>query len=332
MKNMTRLLCKSIGMLLALSFMFAHPSVALSTDVSYPSKPIRLILPYAPGATTDLVGRIIGPKLAEQLGQSAVAENRPGAGGDIGIEYTAKAPPDGYTIVLATNGLSLSPSLHRKLKYDPLKDLAPISLVAQGHFVLLVRNSLPVNNLKELVEYAKSHPGKLNFGSGGIGSGTHLAGELLKSLAKINIVHVPYKSAVLAMNAMMGGEIDMVVIGAPSAVAQIQAGKLKALAVLSNERASSLPNVPTAKESGMDNYLVTSWFGILAPAGTPLDIINRLNAEWMKVAAMPDTLEKMRKAGVEPRSGTPEQFSEFLKAEIVRWAKIIKDANIPSLD
>jgi tripartite-type tricarboxylate transporter receptor subunit TctC len=332
MKNMTRLLCKSAGILLALSLMFAHPSVALSADVSYPSKPIRLILPYAPGATTDLVGRIIGPKLAGKLGQSVVAENRAGAGGDIGIEYTAKAPPDGYTIVLATNGLSLSPSLHRKLKYDPIKDLATISLVAQGHFVLLVRHSLPVNNLQELVEYAKTNPGKLNFGSGGIGSGTHLAGELLKSLARINIVHVPYKGATLAMNAMMGGEIDMVVIGTPSAAAQIQAGKVKALAVLSNERESSLPNVPTAKESGMDNYVVTSWFGILGPAGTPLDIVNRLNAEWMKVAAMPDTMEKMRNAGVEPRSGTPEQFSEFLKAEIVRWAKIIKDANIPTLD
>ncbi len=296
---------------------------------SYPNRPIRFILPYPPGSTTDVVGRIMAPMLAERLGQPVVPENRPGAGGNIGIEYAAKARPDGYTLLLATTGLTFSPSLYKKLKYDPIKDLAPISLVAESHFVLLVNASLPVKNLKELVEYAKANPGKLNFGSGGIGSGTHLACEMLKSLANIDIVHVPYKGAVQALTGLMGGEIGMVVIGAPTAPPHIQTGKVRALAVLSNERVPSLPDVPTAKEAGVDNWEVTIWYGILAPAGTPRDIVTRLNAEWVKIAAMPDVIEKMRSAGgAEPLSGTPEQFSEFIKTETVRWAKVIKEANL----
>ena len=198
--------------------------------------------------------------------------------------------------------------------------------------MLFVRPSLPVKNLKEFVEYAKANPGKLNYGSSGIGATTHLAAELLKSLAKINIVHVPYKGGGPALIGLMGGEIDMVVSATSAALPQIQAGKVRALAVLSNERLPSLPNVPTAKEAGIDNCEVTSWYGILAPAGTPRDIVNRLNAEWIKIAAMPDTKEKMQNAGFEPLSSTPEQFSEFLKTEIVRWAKVIKEANIPKID
>jgi tripartite-type tricarboxylate transporter receptor subunit TctC len=186
--------------------------------------------------------------------------------------------------------------------------------------------------LKELVEYAKANPGKLNYGSAGIGSAGHLAGELFKSLAKINIVHVPYKGGGPALIGLMGGEIDMLLIVIPNAVPQIQAGKVRALAVLSPERVPSLPNVPTAKEGGMDNFETTTWYGILAPGGTPPDIVNRLNEEWIKIVAMPDTLEMMQKAGLEPLSSTPEQFAEFLKAEIVRWAKIIKEANITRLD
>jgi tripartite-type tricarboxylate transporter receptor subunit TctC len=299
---------------------------------SYPSKAVQLILPYAPGATTDLVGRIVGPKLAAALGQPFVMDNRPGAGGDIGIEHVARSAPDGHTLVLATNGLALNPSLSNSPKYDPLKDLAPIGLVAQGHYVLLVRNSLPVKNLKELVEYARANPGKLNFGSGGVGAGTHLAGELLKSIGKVDMVHVPYKGAVVAMTEMMGGQIDMVVIGTPSALPMIQAGKVKALAVLGSKRVPSLPDVPTAKESGVDNYVTTSWFGLLAPARTPREVINRLSAEWNKAATMADTLEKMRNVGAEALSGTPEAFAEFLRKDIDLWAKIIREAKIPKID
>jgi tripartite-type tricarboxylate transporter receptor subunit TctC len=217
-------------------------------------------------------------------------------------------------------------------RYDPLKDLAPVSLVAQGHYVLLVRNSLPVKNLKELVDYARANPGKLNFGSGGVGSGTHLAGELLKSISKTEMVHVPYKGAVVAMSEMMGGQIDMVVIGTPSAQPMVQTGKVKALAVLSNKRVSSLPEVPTSKESGVDNYVATSWFGLLAPARTPREVITRLNAEWNKAAVLPDTLEKMKNIGAEPLSGTPEAFADFLKKDIELWAKIVREAKIPKID
>lgn len=298
----------------------------------YPNKAIRFILPYPPGSTTDVVGRVIGQKLSEGLGQPVVAENRAGGGGNIGIEYAAKARPDGYTLLLATTGFSFGPSLYKRLNYDPIKDFAPISLVAESDFVLIVSASLPVKNLKDLVDYARANPGKLKFGSGGVGAGTHLTVELLKSLAKIDIVHVPYKGAVQALTGVMAGEIGMVVIGAPTAPSAIQTGKVRALAVLSKERARSLPNVPTAKESGVDNFEVTTWFGILAPAGTQRDIVNRVNATWIKTAAMPESIEKMQTTGIEPISSTPEQFSKFLQVEIVRWGKVIKEANIPNID
>jgi tripartite-type tricarboxylate transporter receptor subunit TctC len=240
----------------------------------------------------------------------------------------AKARPDGYTLVLTSPALTVSPGLYKKLNYDPVKDLAPISMVVEGHYVLVIRPALPIKSLKELVAYAKANPGKLNYGSGGIGTAPHLAGELLKSLAKIDIVHVPYKGANLAMIGVMGGEVDMVVIGITNAIPQILAGKVRGLAVLSNARVPSLPDVPTAKEAGTDNFEVTSWYGLLAPAGTPRDIINRLNAEWVKIAADADTKEKMQTAGFETVAVTPEQFSEFIKQDIARWGKVVKEANL----
>lgn len=299
---------------------------------SYPNKPIRLILPAPPGGPIDILGRIIGQKLAERLGQPVVTENRGGAGGNIGIEYTAKARPDGYTIVLSPTGLSISPNLYKKLNYDPIKDLVPISLTAQTHFVVIVQPSLPVNNLKDFVDYARANPGKLNFGSSGVGMASQLANVLLNSLAKIDIVHVPYKGAASGLTGLMGGEVAMMVIVTAPAISLIQAGKVRALAVLGNERVSSLPNVPTAKEAGIDNLVVTGWYGLLAPAGTPRDIVNRLNEEWIKIAAMPDVKGKMQSVEFEPLSSTPEQFSEFLKSETARWGKVIKDANISRID
>jgi tripartite-type tricarboxylate transporter receptor subunit TctC len=299
---------------------------------SYPNKPIRLILPAPPGGPIDILGRIIGQKLAERLGQPVVPENRGGAGANIGIEYTANARPDGYTIVLAPTGLAIGPNLYKKLNYDPIKDLAPISLTAQTHFVVIVQPSLPVKNLKDFVDYARANPGKLNFGSSGVGQASQLANVLLNSLAKIDIVHVPYKGAAQALTGLMGGEVAMMVIVTAPAIPLIQAGKVRALAVLGNERVPSLPNVPTAKEAGIDNLVVTGWYGLLAPAGTPHDIVNRLNEEWTKIAAMPDVKEKMQSIEFEPISSTPEQFSEFLKTEIVRWGKVIKEANISRID
>ena len=299
---------------------------------SYPNKPIRLILPYPPAGSIDILGRIIGPKLSERLGQPVVPENRPGAGGNVGMEIAAKARPDGYTIVIVSSGHFIGRSLYKKLNYDLIKDLAAISLIAQTHQVVLVHPSLPVKNLKELVEYARANPGKLNFGSTGIGTPGHLTSELLKSLTKINIVHVPYKGAGPALIGLMGGEVQMMVSSGAAAIPHIEADKVRALAVLSNDRARSLPNVPTAKESGIDDLDVRTWFGILAPAGTPRDIVDRLNQEWITIAAMPDTREKMDRAGVEPASGTPEQFAELIKAEVERWAKVVKEAKILPMD
>jgi tripartite-type tricarboxylate transporter receptor subunit TctC len=299
---------------------------------SYPNKPIRFIIPFPPGGAADIVGRIVGQKLAERLGQPAVPENRTGAGGNIAYELVAKAKPDGYTIILCSGGFSTSPSLYKKLNYDPIQDFTPISLIAQMPNVLLIRPSLQVNSIKELVAYAKANPGRLNYGSSGIGTAPHLAAELLKSLTKIDIMHVPYKGAGPALVGLMGGEIDMGIPGTSAAIPPIQAGKVRALAVLSSNRTAELPNVPTSKEAGIDNFEVTTWYGILAPAGTSRDIIKRLNAEWIKIAAMPDTMDQLQKAGLETLSGTPEQFSEYLKTEISRWAKVAKEANIPKID
>ena len=313
---------------LAVAFLLSGVTVATLSAQTYPNKPIKIILPMNPGGVTDILGRIMSQKLAERLGQPFVPENRPGAGGNIGLEMAAKARPDGYTIVLSPPAIVVSPSLYKKLNYDPVKDLAPISLVAEIPNVLVVRSSLQVNSLKELVALAKTKPGKLNFGSGGMGTTNHLCGEILNTLAKINIVHVPYKGVNQAMMAMIGGEVDMVVIGTPSSLPHIQSGKVRALAVLSDQRLPTLPGVPTAKEAGIDNFSVSAWYGLLAPAGTPRDIINRLNAEWIKIAASADVRENIQKIGFEPLSSTPEEFAEFIRTEIVRWSKVVKEGNL----
>ena len=295
---------------------------------TYPSKPVRFILPFPAGGLTDVLGRIMGQKFADGLGQPIVPENRPGAGGNLGIEIAAKARPDGYTIVLSAPVIAIGPNLYKQLNYDPVKDLAPISLVAEISNVLCVRSSLPVKSLRELVELAKDKPGKLNYGSGGTGSSLQIAAEMFKSLAKVSIVHVPYKGVTQAMVGMIGGEIDMVVIGIPTSLQHIQSSKVRALAVLSERRLPELPNVPTAKEAGIDHFETSTWYGLLATGGTPRDIVNRWNAEWLKIVAMPDTRDRMQKVGFEPLSSTPEQFAEFIKKETVRYGKVIKEANL----
>ena len=313
-----------IGACALLGAMIALPLGAQS----YPARPVRFILPFPAGGPTDLLGRIIGQKFAVQLGQPVVPENRPGAGGNVGTEYGAKQPADGYAIVLASPSLAISPSLYKKLGYDPVKDFTSVSMVAQIPNVLLVHPSVPVKTLMELVRLAKANPGKLNFGSGGLGTSNHLGSELFKSLAGVNIVHIPYKGSNEAMVGMMGGHVDMVVIGVPPTLPHIKAGRVKPLAVLAAERLAYLPNVPTAKEAGIANYEVTTWYDLIVPAGTPREIVTRLNAEWIKIAEMPDTRERMQTAGFEPMTSTPEQAAEFVKTEIVRWARVIRDANL----
>jgi tripartite-type tricarboxylate transporter receptor subunit TctC len=296
---------------------------------SYPNKPIRLILPMAVGGSVDIMGRIVAQKLAERLGQPVVPENHGGASGTIGNEIVAKAKPDGYTLLIGSpSSMGSTPGLFKRLNYDPINGFAPISLIAQLPNVLVIRASIPVNSLKELVEYAKANPGKLNYGSTGIGSSNHFATELLKSLTKINIVHVPYKSAGQAMIGLMNGETDILMSGIPPHIPQIQAGRVRPLAVVSDERVPLLPNVPTVKEAGIDNFDVVFSYGILTTVGTPRNIVNRLNAEWIQIAKMPDTIEKMQKTGVDPTSSTPEQYFKLIKADVERWTKVAKEANI----
>ncbi|HXF66159.1 MAG TPA: tripartite tricarboxylate transporter substrate binding protein [Burkholderiales bacterium] len=317
----------------SLSAIFLVAAISAGAEAqSYPARPIRLILPFPPGGATDILGRIVGQKLSEALGQPVVADNRPGAGGYLGLELAAKAQPDGHTIVLGSLVLASGPSLYRKTRFDPLRDLAPISQISRSPNLVLVHPSLPVKTLTELVEYARAHPGKLNYGSSGVGSPLHLAAELLKAVTRIHIVHVPYKGGGgPAMTGLLGGEVQMMVLGA-AALPQIQAGRVRALAVLGDERWQMLPEVPTAKEAGVENLAVPSWHGLLAPAGTPRELVRRLNREWAKIASQEDTRERMQKAGFEPVAVTAEQFAKFIKAETARWAAVIREAMIPPAD
>jgi tripartite-type tricarboxylate transporter receptor subunit TctC len=295
---------------------------------TFPSKQVRFILPFPPGGPTDMLGRALAQKLSEQVGQPVVADNRPGAGGNLGLELTAKAPPDGHTVVLSSPLVSISPSLYAKLNYDPQRDLAPVSLVAYIQNALIVHPSVPAKTLRQLIDIARRNPGKLNFGSGGVGTTSHLAPSLLLSLAKVNMVHVPYKGTGQALAAMIGGEIDMLVMAVPAAAAQIQSGKVRALAVLADKRQPTLPDVPTAKEAGMDNYEVPIWYGMLTSAGTPRDLVNRWHGEIGRALAAADLRERLTAAGIEPRPMAPDQFAAFIKSEAVRYAQVIKDAGI----
>lgn len=304
------------------------PVVALAQ--AYPAKPIRMILPFPPGGPTDITGRAIAQKLAEQLGQAVVPENRPGAAGNLGLEMASKSPPDGYTIVLAAPPIAISPSLYKKLNYDAQKDLAPISLVAGIENIMVVHNSVPAKTLKEFIALARRHPGQLNFSSSGAGSTNHLASELLKGRYKLNMVHVPFKGSSPALVALMSGEVDFGTMAVPGAIPIVRANRVRALAVLSKERVPALPEVPTAKEAGVDDFVVSIWYGILAPAGTPRDVISRLNTEIHKALASADLKQRLAASGVDPLTSTPEEFASHIRSETVRYAKIIKDANIPA--
>ncbi len=296
---------------------------------SYPVKPIRLVVPFPAGASSDVVGRMLGQKLSEQLGHQVVTDNRAGAGGNLGIGVTAKSPPDGYTIVLATASIAVSPSLYSNLGYDPVRDLAPVARLTTIPNVLLVHPSVPAKTLRQFVNLARARPGKLNYGSGGAGTTNHLANELLKHLQKIDIVHVPYKGVTQAMTAMMGGEVDEVVMPVTTAIPQIRAGKVRALAVLTDQRVATLPDVPTGKEAGVDGFTMPLWYGMFAPAATPRDIVSRLNRELVRALEAPDMRERLAALGVEPWPGTPEQLGELLRADIETYGKIVRSAGLP---
>jgi tripartite-type tricarboxylate transporter receptor subunit TctC len=296
---------------------------------NYPNKPIRIIIAQAPGSATDVIARVVGNRLTEGLGQPIVVEARPGAGGVVGTEAAARSAPDGYTLFMANNSTHGSnPAVYPKLPYDAVKDFAPISFVASVPYVLVVDPSLPVKSVQEFIALAKSSPGKMNYASAGNGSTHHFCGELLKSMAGIDMQHIPYKGSGPGIAGLLGGEVSMMFANVADIGSQIKSGKVKALAVTSPRRAATLPDVPTMPEAGLTEFEITSWFGLLAPAGTPAAIIGRLNAEMAKVLARPDVKATLAAQGLEVAASSPEQFAGHIRSEIARFTKIARAAGI----
>jgi tripartite-type tricarboxylate transporter receptor subunit TctC len=311
----------ALALLLALCFNLVQGQEA------WPTRPLRFILPFPPGGGTDILGRLIAERLSANLGQPVVTENRGGAGGNVGAEAAARSAPDGYTIVLVAPSLAISPTLYSKLNYDPVKDFAPVSLVATVPNVMITQASLP-GQLQEFIAYAKSKPGGLNFGSGGAGTSNHLAGELFNIVTGAKLVHVPYKGVNLAMQDVLAGNIHLVFIGIPAAAPHIKAGRLRALAVVAAQRSKALPEVPTVAEAGLRDFEVTTWYGVLAPAGTPRPVVARLNSELVKIMHSPELLERLAATGTEPLTSTPEEFAAYIKREIAKWGEVIRKAGV----
>ncbi len=315
-----------VGGLLLAAAVSLSPWPAQAQD-AWPSKPVRLILPFPPGGPTDILGRMIADRLTASLGQPVVIENRGGAGGNVGAEAAAKSAPDGYTFLLVSNPIVISPSLYTKLNYDPQKDFAPVSLLATVPNVMVTYPSLGANTLQEFIALAKSKPG-MNFGSGGAGTSNHAAGELFNIVAGVKLVHVPYKGVNLAMNDVLAGRIQLVVIGVPAAGPHIKAGRLRALAVIAPQRLPALPDVPTVVEAGLPNFEVTTFYGMLAPAGTPAAVVRRLNAELVRIMHSPELKDRLAAMATDPATDTPEEFAEFLKRETAKWAEVVRKADL----
>ena len=299
-------------------------SSQLAQAQAYPVKPVRLIVGVPPGGTTDVVARLVGQNLTEQLGQQVVIENRGGAGGNIGAEIVAKAPPDGYTLFLATIGtMAINPSLYAKMPFDTLRDFAAISQLTSMPQMLIVHPSIPAKNVKELIAFGKANPGKLNFASGGSGTAIHLAGELFKTMAGVEMVHIAYKGSGPAMTDLIGGQVSLMFDQILTALPQTQSGKVRALAVTTAQRSPAAPSIPTLAEAALPGYHVTTWHGLLAPAGTPKEIVTRLSTETAKALQHADIRAKFASQGVDPVSSTPDQFAAMMKIEIEKWRKVI---------
>jgi len=295
---------------------------------SYPSKPIRLVVPYPPGGPLDIMARAIGQKLTEAWSQPVVVDNRAGAGGNIGADLVAKSPADGYTLLMgAVATHAINPTLYGKVPYDPVKDFAPVALVAQVPNILVVNPALPVKSVKELIELARARPGYLNFGSGSTGSTGHLAGELFKTMAGVQMVHIPYKGGAPAMADLLAGQVQLMFDNLANALPNVRAGRLRALAVTTLARSPAMPDLPTIAESGLPEFDLTTWFGLMVPAGTPADIVAKLNAETVRALNAKDMRERLEKMGAEPpANNTPEHFAAFIRAEAAKYAKVIKDS------
>ena len=313
----------------ALALLLATASAAEDRAQPYPSRPIRLVVPFPPGGSTDILSRALGQKLAEGLGQPVVIDNRPGAGGSIGSEAAAKAAPDGYTLVMGQLGpLAVSPAIYRNLPYDPVKSFAPVSLMAIVPSVLVVNPQVPAASAAELIAYARANPGKLTYGSAGSGSTSHLTTEYFKLATGTDILHVPYKGVGPMLTDLISGQLSMGINGAPAVMPHVNSGRLRALAVTGLTRLPSLPQIPTLDESGVKGFDASGWYGILAPAGTPGAIVAKLNAEIRRIMQTPDLRARLDNEGAIPAAGSSEEFAAFIVAEIARWGAVLKRAGI----
>jgi tripartite-type tricarboxylate transporter receptor subunit TctC len=299
-------------------------AAAVAWPQQYPSKPVRWIVPFPPGGGTDTIGRVLGPKLSELLGQSVILENRPGGGANIGAEIVAKSAPDGYTLLLVSITNAIGQTAYSRLNFDLAKDFAGITHLATTPHVLVVHPSVPVRTVKELAALARARPGQIAYSSSGSGSAAHLAGELFGSMTGTKMVHVPYKGGGPSMIALVGGEVSLCFATMPSAVNFVKSGKLRGIAVTTAKRSPSTPDLPTVAESGLKDYEAGSWYGFSAPAGTPAEIVTRLNTEMLKVLKMPDVKERLDRAGFEIIYGSPQEYEAFVRNEIAKWGKVVK--------
>ena len=318
---------RSLKGALALAF-FSFVFVATAFAQGYPSRPVRMVVPFAAGGTTDVLARILGQKLSESLGQQVLVDNRPGANGNIGAELVARAPADGYTIMMGFDGtLAINPSVYRKLAFDPVRDFAPVANVGLVALLIVVHPSQPAKSVAELVAYAKANPGKINYSSAGHGSTGHLAGELFKARAGIDMTHVAYKGGAQAMNDLLSGQIQLLVTALPTVEAHIKSGKLRAIAFTTARRVAGMPDVPTLAESGFAGFDVASWYGIVAPAGAPPEVVRKLNADIVRILEQPDVRQRFAQLGTEPGGGSPESFAATLRADIDK-AAVVRNAGI----
>ncbi len=301
---------------------------AVAAAQGYPTKPIRLILPVAAGSTSDTIGRMVARNLSERLGQQMVVDNQPGAGGNIGVPIAARAAADGYTMLMISSAQAISPHIYAKLTYDIARDFAPVTLIADGLYMLTVHPSVPARSVKELIALARARRGELSFGSAGVGTGTHLTGELFKSAATIDLLHVPYRGMGPAITELVGGQISMAFLGLPSGLPQMQAGKVRALAVTSAARSNAVRELPTLAEAGLSGFEATTWQGFVVPAGTPRDVIARLHAESARAVQAAEVRERYAALGVEPVSNTPAQFAAYMQSEIVKWGKAVRGTGL----
>ena len=301
--------------------------VAQAQPAAYPAKPIRLVVPFPPAGPTDVVARLVGQKLSERWGQQGVVENRAGAGGTIGAELVARAPADGYTLLMgSTANMAVNVTLYDKLSYDPVKDFVPVNLAAITPNLLVVNPALPAKNAREFIALAKAKPGTINYASGGSGTPSHLAAELFKTMAGIQMAHIPYKGSIPALTDVIGGQVTLMLDSMPSALPLVKSGKLRALAQTGAKRSAAVPDLPTISESGLPGYEVAGWFGFFAPAGTPRDMVNKISAEITLVLNQPDVKDRYALLGAEPGPGNPDEFARFQVSEIAKWAKVIRDS------